>query len=58
MRAHGALDGLTDRERLLVEIARAVLRTRALPEDLFARGLASWASDSSSNWSRSWATTA
>jgi 4-carboxymuconolactone decarboxylase len=39
VRANGALDGLTDRERLLVEIARAVLRTRGLPEDLFARGL-------------------
>jgi 4-carboxymuconolactone decarboxylase len=40
VRAGGALDGLTDRERLLVEIARSVLRTRTLPEDLFARGLA------------------
>jgi 4-carboxymuconolactone decarboxylase len=40
VRAQGALDGLTDRERLLVEITHAVLRTHALPEDLFARGLA------------------
>jgi 4-carboxymuconolactone decarboxylase len=40
VRAHGALDGLTDRERLIVEIAHAVLRTRGLPDDLFARGLA------------------
>ena len=40
VRAHGTLDGLTDRERLLVEIARAVLRTRTLPDDLFARGRA------------------
>jgi 4-carboxymuconolactone decarboxylase len=40
LRAQSALDGLTARERLVVEIARAVLRTRALPEDLFARGLA------------------
>jgi 4-carboxymuconolactone decarboxylase len=40
VRAHGGLDGLTARERLVVEIARAVLRTRALPDDLFARGLA------------------
>jgi 4-carboxymuconolactone decarboxylase len=40
VRAHGALDGLTDRERLLMEIARTVQRTRGLPQDLFRRGLA------------------
>ena len=40
VRAHGALDGLTPHEQLLVELARAVLRTRAVPADLFARGLA------------------
>jgi 4-carboxymuconolactone decarboxylase len=40
VRSNGALDGLTPRERLLVEIARSLFRARALPEDLFARGLA------------------
>jgi 4-carboxymuconolactone decarboxylase len=40
VRANGGLDGLTDRERLLVELARAVLRTHGLPDDLFARGRA------------------
>jgi 4-carboxymuconolactone decarboxylase len=40
VRANGALEGLTPRERLLVEIARSLLRARALPEDLFARGMA------------------
>jgi 4-carboxymuconolactone decarboxylase len=40
VRAGGDLAGLTVRERLLVEIARAVLRTRTVPEELFARGLA------------------
>jgi 4-carboxymuconolactone decarboxylase len=40
VRAQGALDALTVRERLLVEIAHAVLRTHMLPEDLFAQGLA------------------
>ena len=40
LRANGALDGLTPRERLLVEIARTLVATRALPDELFARGLA------------------
>jgi 4-carboxymuconolactone decarboxylase len=40
VRANGPLEGLTSRERLLVEIVRALLRTRALSDDLFARGLA------------------
>ncbi len=40
VRANGALAGLTPRERLLVEIVRALLRGRTLPEELFARGLA------------------
>jgi 4-carboxymuconolactone decarboxylase len=40
VRANGGLEALTPRERLLVEIVRALLRTRSLPDDLFARGLA------------------
>jgi 4-carboxymuconolactone decarboxylase len=40
VRANGALEQLTARERLLVEIVRALLRTRALPDELYARGLA------------------
>jgi 4-carboxymuconolactone decarboxylase len=40
IRANGALDGFSPRERLLVEIPRLLLRTRGLPDDLFARGLA------------------
>jgi 4-carboxymuconolactone decarboxylase len=40
VRALGPLDGLTAREALLVEITRSLLRTRALPDELFARGLA------------------
>lgn len=40
VRAHGALDGLTDRERLLVEVARTLLRTRTLPDALFNQALA------------------
>ncbi len=40
VRANDALEGLTSRERLLVEIVRGLLRARALSEDLFARGLA------------------
>jgi 4-carboxymuconolactone decarboxylase len=40
VRAHGALDGLTPRERLLVELVQTLLRTHALPAELFARGLA------------------
>src|SRR5262245_34171961 len=37
VRAQGALDGLTGHERLLVEIAHALLRTRTLPDALFAQ---------------------
>ena len=40
LRAHGGLDGLTERERLLAEIPRALLRTRTIPNDLFQRALA------------------
>jgi 4-carboxymuconolactone decarboxylase len=39
VRANGALDPLTPRERLLVEIVRALLRTRALPADLYNRAV-------------------
>ena len=37
LRAHGALDGLTPRERLLAELARSLIRTRGLSDDLFGR---------------------
>jgi 4-carboxymuconolactone decarboxylase len=40
VRQNGALEQLTARERLLVEVVRALLRTRALPDDLYARALA------------------
>ena len=40
VRRNGALEQLTARERLLVEIVRALLRTRALPDALYARALA------------------
>ena len=40
LRANGGLEGLTPRERLLVEIARGLLRARALSDELFTRGLA------------------
>src|SRR5207248_2219272 len=36
VRAQGALDGLTPRERLVVEIVRSLLRTRTLSDELFA----------------------
>jgi 4-carboxymuconolactone decarboxylase len=39
LRTQGPLDTLSPRERLLVEMTRTLLRTRTLPEDLFARGL-------------------
>lgn len=39
VRANGPLEKLTPRERLLVEIVRALLRTRALSGELFARGV-------------------
>jgi 4-carboxymuconolactone decarboxylase len=40
VRLNGTLEQLTARERLLVEVVRALLRTRALPDDLYARALA------------------
>jgi 4-carboxymuconolactone decarboxylase len=40
LRAQGPLDALTPREGLLVEMVQTLLRTRTLPDDLFARGLA------------------
>jgi 4-carboxymuconolactone decarboxylase len=40
VRANGMLEQLTPRERLLVEIVRTLLRTHALPEELYTRGLA------------------
>jgi len=39
LRANGELAGLAPREQLFVEVARALLRTRALPDDLYARAL-------------------
>ena len=40
VRVNGSLEALTPRERLLVEIARSLLRTRSLSDELFARGMA------------------
>ena len=40
VRFNGTLEQLTPRERLLVEIVRTLLRTRALPEELYSRALA------------------
>jgi 4-carboxymuconolactone decarboxylase len=40
VRLNGALEQLTARERLLVEIVRNLLRTRALPDRLYTRALA------------------
>jgi len=40
LRANGALDALTTHERLLVELARAILRRHQVSDELFARGLA------------------
>ena len=40
VRANGTLEQLTPRERVLVEIVRTLLRTRALPDELYTRGLA------------------
>jgi 4-carboxymuconolactone decarboxylase len=40
VRLNGMLEQLTARERLLVEIVRTLLRTRALPEALYTRALA------------------
>jgi 4-carboxymuconolactone decarboxylase len=40
VRLNGALEQLTARERLLVEIVRTLLRTRALPDALYTRAVA------------------
>jgi 4-carboxymuconolactone decarboxylase len=40
LRANGSLDALTPRERLMVDIARSLLRDRRLSDDLFSRALA------------------
>ena len=40
VRANGPLNALTPRERLLVEVARALLRERRLSDELFVRALA------------------
>jgi 4-carboxymuconolactone decarboxylase len=40
VRVNGTLEQLTARERLLVEVVRTLLRTHALPDALYARGLA------------------
>jgi 4-carboxymuconolactone decarboxylase len=40
LRAHGSLDALTERERLVVDIARSLLGERRLSNDLFSRALA------------------
>ena len=37
VRANGALDGLTDRERLLIEVTRTLVRSRRLTDDLYTR---------------------
>jgi 4-carboxymuconolactone decarboxylase len=40
VRLNATLEQLTARERLLVEVVRTLLRTRGLPETLYARALA------------------
>ncbi|HET8579990.1 MAG TPA: carboxymuconolactone decarboxylase family protein [Nitrospiraceae bacterium] len=40
VRVNGTLEQLTPREHLLVEIVRTLLRTHALPDALYTRGLA------------------
>jgi len=40
LRANGSLDALTQHERLMVDIARSLLRERRLSDDLFSRALA------------------
>jgi 4-carboxymuconolactone decarboxylase len=37
VRANGSIQGLTERERLLIELTRTLLRSRRLPEDVYAR---------------------
>lgn len=40
VRALGALDGLSERERLFVELTRTLVRTHRISDDLFARAVA------------------
>jgi 4-carboxymuconolactone decarboxylase len=40
LRVDGSLDALTERERLMVDIALSLLRERRLSDDLFSRALA------------------
>ncbi len=40
LRAHNGLDGLTARERVLVEVVQTLLRSHTLSDDLYARALA------------------
>jgi 4-carboxymuconolactone decarboxylase len=40
LRVNRSLDALTERERLMVDIARSLLRDRRLSDDLFSRALA------------------
>jgi 4-carboxymuconolactone decarboxylase len=40
VRLNGTLEQLTARERLLVELVRTLLRTRALPDELYTRAVA------------------
>ncbi len=40
VRLNGTLEQLTARERLLVELVRSLLRTRALPDELYTRAVA------------------
>jgi len=37
LRAHGSLDGLTSREQMLVDVVHTLIRTRALPDELYSR---------------------
>lgn len=37
---NGSLDGLTQRERLIVEVVRSLVRTHRVPDDLFQAALA------------------
>jgi len=37
LRAHGSLDGLTSRERMLVDVVHTLIRTRSLPDELYNR---------------------
>jgi 4-carboxymuconolactone decarboxylase len=39
VRSNGPTDALTERERLLIEITRTLLRSRRVPDDLYARAV-------------------